>query len=728
MVRKIFSLLIMVAVIFLSLTTAYSSGSEAEIYSVYGDNMLFKQNEDAVIAGTANSGTEISVELFNSNNISVASGKSTAGNNGIFEVAFSAPSGSFEKYSIILKADGHEFKKLNNVVFGELWLASGQSNMQYPLGQAKYGLEMMNNAEKLNEYLRVLITPTFAELDNTVGKIPSVPEKDIPGSFWITGENEGIYGMSAVAYFFADKMIEELNMPVGILNVSLGGTTIASWISRESIENNQEVKNDFKEYDKYVDISEWDKTKRSIYYEMSANYNLRIEALKRFRLSGMIWYQGETDIGWTAEAYSRAFDLLQQSYTELFNHDDGLLPVVFTQLAQYFYSSEGYDVPSRNIDFAEMQQRNPDSRALISIYDVPITYLPVAGVIHPECKLEVGERMAFAALGLVNNKYTSYTTATIDKYEIKDSSIYVTLKNIGEGLKQKGKVLNGFSICGSDGIYVKANAEIIGNDTVKIESNFVENPVSAAYAYSPDNGKSNLYATYNGDFSLPVSPFITDKSIKAKYYNERTWTDCDDEEIWHTINDAYSGFYPSWESNKAQICFNNENAYSGDMCLEIKSTEKEFSVSPVLNFKSDNGDEPFYDADTDYSKFKTISVAIKNSGKSKINLKSINFYCNNLLYYSTTNAEIPADGKWHTVIFDINKLNFNGVKSLISYPNDVLSDIKNISFVFESEDENSIVFLDEIRFSPGETEPEGIFEHIISFLISTIEMIKNLFK
>lgn len=728
MYKKIISVILALNIMILSLITAYSAESEAKTYSVYSDNMLFKQNEEAVIAGTAQSGTEITAELFDSNKKTVTSGKTAANNEGIFEVKFNAPTGSFEEYSIILKANGVEFETLENVVFGELWLASGQSNMQYPLAQAKHGVEMMSKGEKLSRNIRVLITPFFSELDNTIGKIPSEPQKDIPGAFWITGENNNIYEMSAVAYFFANKMTEELKMPVGILNVSLGGTTIASWISRESIESNEAVRNDFINYGKYVKLSEWDKTQRSIYYEMSANYNLRIEALKRFRLSGMIWYQGETDIGWTADAYSRAFDLLQSSYTELFNHSNGLLPIVFTQLAQYFYSDEGYEVPSRNIDFSEIQQAKPDSRALTSIYDVPITYLPAAGVIHPEHKLEVGERMAFAALGLVNNKYGSYTTATVEKHEIKDGSIYVTLKNIGEGLMQKGKILKGFSICGSDGIYVKADAEIIENNIVRITSNLVKKPVSAAYAYSPNNEKSNLYASHNGDYTLPVSPFITDRSIGTKYYNERTWADCDNAETWHTINDAYSGYYPSWKSENAELMLNSENAYSGEACLEIKATEKQFTVSPVMNFSTDDGMKTFYDADTDYSKYNSICLAVKNNGNSDIKIDKIKFYRNDSIWFSPSGATIPADNEWHTISFDINKLTRNGSESIITYSNDVLSDISNIEFVFTSESENAIVYVDNIRLSPGEVESEGLFEYIISLFIRFIDMIKKLFN
>ncbi len=459
--------------------TVNAAETDSRAFSVYSDGMLFKQNETAVIAGKAKQGKIISAELYDRNGLLVTENESAATDDGLFEVEFTAPAGGFDSYTVILKENGKEFQRINDVLFGELWLASGQSNMQYPLVQAKNANEEHKNNAETNQFLRVLITPFYAEYNDTVGMIPAYPVNDIPGSKWIKATENEVFEMSAVAYSFGIKMIEELGVPVGILNVSLGGSTIASWISREEIENDTEVKNDFINNKKYVELSRWDKEKRSLYYEMSTNYNLRIEALKHFRLSGLIWYQGETDIGWTADEYSRALDLLQKSYTKLFQYSDGLLPIVFTQLASYYYSESGWELPSRNVDFSEMQQKEPDSRALISIYDLPLTYLPEAGLIHPESKLEVGERMAFAALGLVHNRYDCYTSSTINSCEIKEGAIYVKLNNVGNGLIADGNILKGFSICGNDGVYVKADAETVSNDTVKIYNTEIPSPVSA---------------------------------------------------------------------------------------------------------------------------------------------------------------------------------------------------------------------------------------------------------
>ncbi len=225
-------------------------------------------------------------------------------------------------------------------------------------------------------------------------------------------------------------------------------------------------------------------------------------------------------VGLTDENYSDSFSLLQKSYTELFSCKNGLLPIVYTQLVSYNYGDNNYFL-NRNIAFTDMQKEEKDSRAVVSVYDIPITYLKEVGYIHPESKKEVGERMTAAALGLVYGKSDTYTTATPKKTEIIDSNIYVTFENIGDTLTSNGEVLEGFAICGADGIYVKANAEIINKDTVRIWSDSVKEPKSATYAYYLTNGNANLYSSLNGKALFPVCPFVTDKAIGTHYWVEK---------------------------------------------------------------------------------------------------------------------------------------------------------------------------------------------------------------
>ena len=317
--------------------------------------------------------------------------------------------------------------------------------MQYPLSQAKGGADSFKNGEKLSKWIRVLLMPYYC--DGIVEKTFADPQVDATDAQWVTGENPQFYNVSAVAYYFAAQMQKDLDMPVGILNASLGGSAISSWLSREAIDGDANVKNYLVSTDKYIERADWEKEERSIYHTMTANYNHKIEPLKNFRPAGLIWYQGETDLisGVTHEGYENFYELMQRSYSELFGYKNELMPFINTQLASYNYSDDGLNLLDWNINYCNIQAAENDSRATVTIYDVPLTYLIEAGPIHPECKQEIGERMAYAAKGLVYGGKSPYTASTLENAEIRDGAIYVTFNNTGDGLA-----------CGGDVEYIKS--------------------------------------------------------------------------------------------------------------------------------------------------------------------------------------------------------------------------------------------------------------------------------
>lgn len=702
MFKKIISA-VLAFVMLLALVPVVSASANASLYNIYGDGMLFKQNEEAVIAGKAESGSNVSAELYNAENKLVAKGESVADKNGTFEVSFNAPAGGYDVYSIVLSVNGTKFETLKNVVFGELWLASGQSNMQYPLAQDKVGSDMYENNKKLSEWLRVLLIPAVTEYKGSIELVPCDPQKDISGAKWITGENAEAYNISAVAYFFAASLMEELDMPVGILNAPLGGSVISSWISREAIDGDENVKNILTSAGEYYEESEWVESERSIFYDMTSNYNLKIEALRHFRLSGMIWYQGESDVilGKTPEQYASMFDLMQRSYTELFKHDNGYLPVIYTQLVSFPYLKDnGIDLVDMNIGFAQMQVQQADSRAVVAVYDVPLSFIDVAGSIHPECKTEIGERMADSAMGLVYGENVEYTTATVKSTYIKDGKIYVEFNNAGDGLVCDGSVLRGFAIAGADGVYVQADAEIVNNDTIVIYNEKLDAPVSASYAYALGNMRSNLYASENGEKALPVSPFVTENIDDSSYWFEKQWADCDSESVWHIKDDAYTKEYSTWESANAKLAFESDSAFSGEKGLHITGSAESFSVSPVLGVKNGLLNVKFRDEGYDYSDYGSITFNVRNNGSKDITFDSVRIYANNVSWYSTAGSAtvIPADGKWYEIEVNLNKLNIYGVDIGVPSSNETLGDITDVELVFFGD--NADISFDDVRFVP----------------------------
>ncbi len=719
--KKIISIFLVFTLLLGGIVIANASESEAKLYEIYGNDMLFQQNEDAILSGTGNGGSLIEAELFNSANESVVIGKSSVKRNGTFEVSFTAPLGSYEEYTIVLKSDGLEFAKLERIVFGQLWLASGQSNMQYPLGQAKHGIEMMQRGEKQSKWLRVLLVPAYNEYKGSTEFLPAEPQEDIIDAKWITGENSAVYGMSAVGFFFAEKMINELDMPVGILNASLGGTLIRSWISRNAIDSDSEVKEMLMNKRCYIDKADWKESGGNVYADMTVNYNTKIEPLKHFRPAGMIWYQGESELmgGFTAAEYKAQFDLLQSSYSELFGYENELMPIVYTQLASYIYSDDVSEILDFNIGLTEMQNK---TRASITVYDVPLTFIPAAGSIHPENKLEFGERMADAALRLVYGEDNNCVVSTVKTSEVKNSSAYVTFENVGDGLAANGEKPDGFAICGSDGIYVKANAEIVSNDTVRIWSDEVKNPVSATYAYSIVNLNANVYSTSNGKLLFPVCQFETSKLNNAHYWCERPWVDCEQPLTWHTHNDSDTRYYESWKAENAEL------KYSAEKCLDISGAD-EFTVSPVMGFDNVR----FEDTDYDYSDYGKLTFMARNNGNKEVNLDMVKIYVNSKKWYSPkisgtsySDTVIPADGEWHIITVDLDSLLLKGNECGFTYSRNKLKAVSEMSLCFSSEGEAQIS-LDEFRFTPS-SEKTGIrAEAKIQDADNLLEMISAMF-
>ncbi len=731
MSKKIIAALLALTCAFTALPLAFAEEEAApKLYTFYGDGMLFKQNETAVISGTAKNGSVISVTLFNSNDDFISDGTATV-TNGTFAVSFEAPSGSYEQYKLVLKADGKEFATLNDVVFGEQWLASGQSNMQYTLAQDKSGAVMFAGGQKLDEWLRVLLVPDIPEYKGSKELVPVDPQVDIPGAQWVTGENSNVYSMSAVAYYFAVEMRKELNMPIGIINVPLGGTSISTWLSREAIDSDPQVKNDLMSSGKYIEKSDWKEDKVNVYSEMTTNYNLKIEAIKNFKLSGMIWYQGESEIqrGHDDDRYFRSFDLMQRSYTELFGYKDGLLPIVYTQLASFYYSDEGYELMEMNIRFTDMQKLRPESRAVITISDVPLTFLPSVGAIHPECKQTIGERMAFAAKGLVYDKYSNYTAASLKSAECRNGSVYVTLENVGDGIAMSGNRLSCFAVCGSDGVYVQANAEIIGNDTVRIWNDSVPEPCSATYAYCVCNQRANLYSTHNGELLMPVGTFVTDSSYNTHFWKDRAWADCDSDTVWRCENsNDYTTFHDTWSAKKAEISFDAQNAFDGDSGINIKAASKKFSVNPVTTYKKNSITTSFRDSDKNYSDYGKVSFYVRNNGDSDVSIDSLRFCRSSLLWYApaidgTGDPQfiIPADGQWHLVTFDLNSVCLFGNECGFTYSNNRLKKINSIKLYFSCDGEAD-VSVDEFRFEPSYVEPGIRFEASFAKADNLIEL------
>ncbi|MBQ7542501.1 MAG: hypothetical protein IJT44_09455 [Clostridia bacterium] len=685
-----------------------ADGVPARLYSIYGDNMLFQQKKTAVFAGVATGGIHVTCTLLDSAGNAVAKGEGAVNKSGRFSVGIPAPAGGYAEYTAVLALEGAEFARLRGVVFGELWLSSGQSNMQMHLGATETGIQMQAGGQTCSSALRFLQEPPLVEFGGDTERFPDDPQRDVPGSVWVRGDDPSVFGVSAVSVLFAQQLQKTLDMPVGVLSASLGGSSIYTWLSRSAIESDPEVLKDLQQDGRYTAAEDWQESGHDVYLDMTTNYNKKISALRVFSPRGLIWYQGETEIfrDTSPQAYARAFDLLQRSWSELFGYsDDARLPVVNSQIAAYSYG--GDRLQSMNAGFADMQRSHPQSRAVTPIYDVPLTYRQESGVIHPTEKDIVGARMAYAAEGLVYGLRDTYTAATVQSAVPENGGVTVTLRDTGSGLICKQGKLRGFSVCGRDGVFVQADARIVDRDTLFVSAEQVPQPVAAAYAFGEVNARANLYASDENGAALPVSPFVTDPSVMQFSWQGKEWTDCDSEKLWRLAGETTTGYYDAWSVDHASLSYGGGEA---DRYLCVQPDARSFSVYPTAVCRDGSKDRQFRDARPDWRYYGKLAFRVRNTGAHSVKLRQVRLYTSATQWYAPlvdgthgASAVIPADGEWHTVTLDLSQIFRAGNVCGVTYSRAKLGSVRQMRLCFSGEKDGKVE-LDDFRFTPDGTE------------------------
>ena len=454
--------------------------AKVELPSIFSDNMVLQQKENVAVWGTA-SGKKVTISATWSKQKTVV----TPDADGKWFVRIPTPEagGPYE-----LTFNDGEKTVLHNVLIGEVWYCGGQSNMDMPMrGWAGQ--------------------PVEHSTDYILRAKPSVPIRicDIPNrnairplsltqGSWKENTPGNVAQTSAVAYFFACKLYEILEIPVGIITDDWGGSSIEAWIPREALE--KELPGEF-------DLSFLDKEsldKKDDHRSPCILYNGMVAPLVPFTFKGMLWYQGETNRMWPhrGRQYIRLQQLYVKKMRELFQNPNA--PFYFVQIAPYAYNNprsflSGY--------FYEDQQK---TLALIPHSGmVPTVDIGNCTFIHPPKKREVGNRLAYLALvhdyGLkgIHPVAPAYQSA-----EFKDAEAIITVKVKGPGLLPAKVPVGGFEIAGEDRVCHPATATAY-KDIVTVTSDEVPNPVAVRYCFR-NWGEGTLW---NSD-GIPLLPFRTD--------------------------------------------------------------------------------------------------------------------------------------------------------------------------------------------------------------------------
>lgn len=380
---------------------------------------------------------------------------------------------------------------LENILFGEVWLCSGQSNMEMPMkgffGQPTYG-SAEAIAKSNNPNLRLF----------TVAKISGAktPLKDVEKySGWQQASPESVVIFSAVAYFYGSQLQEILDVPVGIIHSSWGGSSVQAWMSTEMLSPFQKVD--------LTDVDVKDKPNQI----PTALFNSMINPLIPYTIKGLIWYQGESNRE-NPEMYKKLFPAMVEDWRKRWAI--GEFPIYYVQIAPHIYQGNDAVVDKKNSAF----QREAQLQCLDLIPNSGIAVTMDVGAkdfIHPPKKKEVADRLLYNALNQTYDyKKVEYASPIFESMEVKDGGLSLKFKNAKNGLYSYNE-LEGFEIAGSDKIFYPANAKILDRKTVLVSSDKVPSPVAVRYAF--DNWvEGTLYNTN----LLPASSFRTDNWTDAK--------------------------------------------------------------------------------------------------------------------------------------------------------------------------------------------------------------------
>ena len=469
---------IFAAALALCVTLCVSSAqAEIKLPKLFGDHMVLQRETEANLWGWAAPGEEVKISLGEA----TATAKADDSGKWKTKIKTGAAGGPHE-----LKFKGTNEITLKDVYLGEVWIASGQSNMEWSVAASANPQEEANNAKHpLIRMIKVQKVPAVHPIDD----IPVDPgtKKTTPTSGWAVCSPETVPTFSAVGYYFARHLSQELNVPVGIVNTSWGGTVCEAWTSKEALANVRSLK-----YmaDRQVTV---DPAKPNP-NQPGVLYNGMLAPVIPLSIRGAIWYQGESNVG-RAHEYATLFPTMIADWRARFGQGD--FPFLFVQLAPYKYDGSP--------KLAELWDSQLKSLAVANVGMCVTTDITNINDIHPKNKQDVGKRLALWALAnTYGQKDLVYSGPLYDSHEVEGNKIRIKFKH-GTGLKAKDdKPLTHFQIAGEDEKFVDAKATIEG-DTVVVTSEAVQKPVAVRFAWSPI-AEPNLF----NKAGLPASPFRTD--------------------------------------------------------------------------------------------------------------------------------------------------------------------------------------------------------------------------
>ena len=484
--------------------------AQVKLPALVGDNMVLQQNAKVNLWGWASPNEKINIQL----GWQTAPVQITANSDGTWKTTVNTPQGSEKKYNITIEATNKI--NLQNILVGEVWICSGQSNMYFPVGKEektwKTGVVNYEEEIKNANYPNIRI---FTVLTKASPK----PLDDVTGS-WAECSPSSVKTFSAVAYFFGRDLYQKLNIPIGLISSSWGGTKAEAWTSQAVLEGNpdflsileNDAKNEKLHQEKlenyYANLkkeriinsndltkSELKKPKKEENKTSYVLYNAMLHPLVNYTIKGAIWYQGESNAE-QAYLYRSLFPAMVKNWRSDWNQGD--FPFYYVQITPH---------KGQNPDIREAQ--------LLSLKNIPNSGMVVttdvgnATNIHPIDKQTVGHRLALIARAKTYNEANLvYSGPIYNQMKIKKDRIQLFFDYADSGFKKTSENLKEFEIAGEDQMFYPADAKIDGK-TIVVSSPKVKKPLAVRFAWKAIP-EPNLFNKEN----LPASPFRTDDWAK----------------------------------------------------------------------------------------------------------------------------------------------------------------------------------------------------------------------
>lgn len=468
-------------IIFWFLTSSIQGYARISPARIFGSNMVLQQKAEVAIWGRADNKEPVSVTP----SWDQKTYTSEANQNGIWKLMIPTPAHG-GPYEILITGTDNEVL-LTDILIGEVWLCSGQSNMEMPMKGFR-GEPVKNANEDIirseNDKIRFISIPRRSTTE---------PQTDFDGE-WQKASSETVSEFSATAYYFGRLLNDVLgDVPIGLIDASYGGSNVEAWMSEEILSAYPEVrvpKND-------DEIGDPNRTPTAL-------YNGMLNPVIGFAIKGCIWYQGESN----AHAPDQYLQLFPDMVSQWRNDwGQGTFPFYFVQIAPFNYDL--FHDPENKPWYANSAYlRDAQRKAQYEIPNSGMVSLLDAGdmrTIHPMNKKTAGERLAYLALGKTYGiEGFGYATPDYDQLNIEDSLVTITFKNLPNGITSFYEEVTAFEVAGADQVFYPAKC-IVRRKSVQVYSDKVKKPVAVRYAFTND-GPAHLFSNEG----LPLTSFRTD--------------------------------------------------------------------------------------------------------------------------------------------------------------------------------------------------------------------------